>query len=53
MLKTVEISKGGEIFRFKMPALRIGDLVEVMIQGSAPEYGYAHNEIEIKNIGKR
>jgi FlaA1/EpsC-like NDP-sugar epimerase len=53
VLKSAEMAKGGEIFIFKMPALRIGDLAEVMIQESAPEYGYAPNEIEIKNIGKR
>ena len=53
VLKSAEMAKGGEIFIFKMPALRIGDLAEVMIQESSPEYGYVHNEIEIKNIGKR
>ena len=53
VLKSAEMAKGGEIFIFKMPALRIGDLAEAMIQESASEYGYAHNEIEIKNIGKR
>ena len=53
VLKSAEMAKGGEIFIFKMPALRIGDLAEVMVQESAPEYGYVHNEIEIKNIGKR
>ena len=53
VLKSAEMAKGGEIFIFKMPALRIGDLSEVMIQELAPEYGYAPNEIEIKNIGKR
>ena len=53
VLKSAEMAKGGEIFIFKMPALRIGDLAEAMIQESAPEYGYTHDEIEIKNIGKR
>lgn len=53
VLKSAEMAKGGEIFIFKMSALRIGDLAEAMIQESAPEYGYTHNEIKIKNIGKR
>ena len=47
------MANGGEIFIFKMPALCIGDLAEVMIRELAPESGYAPNEIEIKNIGKR
>ena len=53
VLKSAEMAKGGEIFIFKMPALRIGDLAEALIQESAPKYGYVSNEIEIKNIGKR
>ena len=53
VLKSAEMAKGGEIFIFKMPALRIGDLAEALIQESAPKYGYVSNEIGIKNIGKR
>jgi len=53
VLRSAEMAKGGEIFIFKMPALRIGDLAEAMIRELAPEYGYAPDEIEIKNIGKR
>jgi FlaA1/EpsC-like NDP-sugar epimerase len=53
VLKTAEMAEGGEIFVLKMPVLRLGDLAEAMIQELAPEYGYAHNEIGIKNIGKR
>ena len=36
-----------------MPAVRIGDLAEVMIEKLAPKYGYKTEEIEIKTIGKR
>ena len=53
VLKSAEMAKGGEIFIFKMPALRIGDLAKVMIEDLAPKYGDAPNKIEIKNIGKR
>ena len=53
VLKAAEMAKGGEIFIFKMPALRIGDLAEEMIRELAPECGYAPDEMEIKNIGKR
>ena len=53
VLKTVEFAKGGEIFILKMPALRIGDLAEVMVEELAPEYGHDPNKIEIKTIGRR
>ncbi len=53
VLKSTEIASGGEIFILKMPALRIGDLGEVMIEELAPKYGYNPNEIGIKRIGKR
>jgi FlaA1/EpsC-like NDP-sugar epimerase len=53
VLKTAEFAKGGEIFIFKMPALRVGDLAETMIEELAPEYGHDHNEIKIKTIGRR
>ena len=53
ILKAAKIAKGGEIFILKMPAVRIEDLAEVMIEKLAPKYGYKPEEIEIKNIGKR
>ena len=53
MLKKAEMAKGGEIFIFKMPALRIGDLAEGMIEDLAPKYGQNRNEIKIEIIGRR
>lgn len=53
VLKAAQIAKGEEIFIFKMPALRIKDLAEVMIQKLAPKYGYKPKDIETKLIGKR
>jgi len=53
VLKAAQIAKGEEIFVFKMPALRIRHLAEVMIQRLAPKYGYKPKEIDIKIIGKR
>ena len=47
------MAKGGEIFILKMPALRIGDLAETMIEELAPKYGHNPNEIEIKTVGRR
>jgi len=53
VLKAAQIAKGEEIFVFKMPALQIRHLAEVMIQRLAPNYGYKPKEIDIKIIGKR
>lgn len=53
VLTAGRISRGSEIFIFKMPALRIIDLADVMIDHCAPEFGYRTDEITIKIIGKR
>ena len=53
VLKSAEMAKGGEVFIFKMPVLRVGDLAEVMIHELAPKYGQDPDKIKIKNIGKR
>ena len=53
ILKAAKIAVGGEVFILKMPAVRIEDLAEVMIEKLAPKYGYKIEEIEIKTIGKR
>jgi len=53
VLKAAEIARGGEIFIFKMRALRIGDLAEVMIEELAPHYGYAPESIRREISGKR
>ncbi|KQC08835.1 MAG: hypothetical protein APR54_04170, partial [Candidatus Cloacimonas sp. SDB] len=53
ILKAAKISSGGEIFILKMPAVRIIDLAEVMIQKYAPLFGFDTNDIEIEIIGKR
>jgi len=53
VLRAMEIAHGGEVFIFKMPALRISDLAEVMIEELAPRYGYKSEDIKIEIIGKR
>jgi FlaA1/EpsC-like NDP-sugar epimerase len=53
VLKAMEMAQGGEIFIFKMPALRIGDLAEVMLSELAPRYGYDPAKIKTKITGKR
>ena len=53
VFKATEFSQGGEIFILKMPALRVKNLAEVMVEELAPGFGYKSEDIEIKNIGKR
>ncbi len=53
VLKATEMAKGGEIFIFKMSALRIGDLAEIMVEELAPKYGYDSDKIKIEIIGRR
>lgn len=47
------LTNGGEIFIFKMPTIRIGDLAEATVEHYAKKYGYKPTEIKIKKIGKR
>lgn len=53
ILKAATMARGGEVFIFKMPALCIGDLAEVMIEELAPQYGYSPGGIKIEITGKR
>lgn len=51
VLKSITISKGGEVFVTKMPVVRIIDLAEMMIELLAPQYGYKPSDIKIAEIG--
>jgi|SRR3972149_4568238 len=53
VLKSVIISKGGEVFVTKMPVVRIPDLAEVMREILAPLYGYRPSDIDIIEIGAK
>ena len=53
VLRAAEIAQGGEIFIFKMPALRISDLAEVMIEELAPQYGHKPESIKVEVTGRR
>ena len=53
VFKATEIAMGGDIFIFKMPVVRIGDLAQVMIERFAPEYGYKPDDIQMNIIGVR
>ncbi len=53
VFKTTKLAQGGEIFIFKMPVLRLGDLANVMIEHLAPIYGHNPESIKIDTIGIR
>ncbi len=51
--QAIKKMQGGEVFVYKMPAMKIEDLAEAMIETLAPEYGYDPTEIGINVIGRR
>lgn len=51
--QAIHSTGGGEVFVYKMPAIRITDLAEAMIETFAPKYGYDPSKIEIEKIGRR
>ena len=53
LLKSAEISRGGEIFVLKMDGLRISDLAQAMIEEFAPKFGFKPQDIRIEEIGMR
>lgn len=53
LFKATELAQGGEIFVFKMKALKITDLAAVMIEELAQNCGYSPNEIKLKIIGTK
>lgn len=53
VLKAAYLSRGGEIFILKMPALRIKDLAEAVIEEASYRFGYKPKSIKTVYIGKR
>jgi FlaA1/EpsC-like NDP-sugar epimerase len=51
--QAIERMQGGEVFVYKMPAIRIEDLAEAMIETIAPKYNYDPSDIDIEQIGRR
>ncbi|MEY7849451.1 SDR family NAD(P)-dependent oxidoreductase [Natrarchaeobius sp. A-rgal3] len=45
--------RGGEVFVFDMPAIRIEDLADAMIETLAPKFDYYPSDIEIEIVGRR
>ncbi|KOC31908.1 SDR family NAD(P)-dependent oxidoreductase [Clostridium botulinum] len=53
MMKSCEISKGGEVFVLKMPVVKLRDLAEVVIEEMCKKYTLHKNEIKVQIIGFR
>ncbi|MCD4760239.1 polysaccharide biosynthesis protein [archaeon] len=53
VLKTAELSKGGEIFILKMPVFKLDDLIKTLIEELSPKYGIEPKNVKIKEIGLR
>ncbi len=53
ILIAAEMAEGGEIFILKMPAVKVTDLAEAMIEYYAPKCGIKAEDIEVEIIGKR
>lgn len=53
VFKATQISKGGEIFILKMPAVFITDLIEVYIELICDKYNINSKKVKIKYIGIR
>lgn len=51
--RAMERMEGGEVFILKMPRIRVGDLVEVLLEAYAPAFGYRIDEIAVETIGVR
>ena len=52
-MEAMQLAGGGEVFVFKMPIVRLGDLAEVIIDLVCEKFGIRVSEVEIKQIGFR
>jgi len=53
VLEAARVSKGGEIFILKMPALRIKDLARAVLEEIAPQHGHKTDEVRLEVVGRR
>ena len=53
MLKALRIMLGGEVFVFKMPAAKVADLVEVVVDTHALKGDYKPEEVKVEVVGAR
>ena len=53
LFKATQIARGGEVFVFKMSAVKVSDLANAMIESIAPQCGYSPSKIKIKTVGSK
>ena len=53
LFKATEMVQGGEVFVFKMPAVKVLDLASAMVESLAPKWGYSPSKIKTKVIGSK
>ena len=53
VFKATIMAKGGEVFILKMPVVKLGDLVDVIIEKYSEKYGYKKKDIKKKIVGPR
>lgn len=53
LFKSTEMAQGGEVFIFKMPAVKVSDFVKTMIENLAPKCGYTPKDIKMKITGAK
>lgn len=51
--QALNVTNGGEVFVYKMPAIRIEDLAKAMIDVVGPRVGYDPTDLDIELIGRR
>lgn len=53
LFRAMERMEGGELFILKMPILRLGDMIDVLIEELAPRFGHDPAKIKRQVIGAR
>ena len=51
IIEATRLAIGGEVFVMKMPAILVLDLIQVLIEEVGPKFGYAIDDLKIKEIG--
>ena len=52
-IASLVLGKPGDVVITKMPAIRVTDLIEVMVRERAPKHGFRPGDIVVKVVGKR
>ena len=51
ILEVTRLAQGGEIFVLKMPARKLGDMLDIVVNKIAPKIGVSPSDVEIVEIG--